>query len=374
MTSRPSPATVWLPLSSHTGIEYAQRHLANKLSETNDSVVLDVGPDRHYNLGGLFTTVRDYLRAYICSSLDPFKRQQGINEYMARFLQRVTDFGLTMSFCHPLHLPILRQSIIDWEFVASAPYASLYRVIEMLFRKSTPNGFGAKYAHADELRDAFCVQSRNGGRGIGVKLRGCFGMVPVWAIYEGKVKTGWYGRGREGEVLEGKYVTTLQFILAPVDLIMIPLLSGYLIAFVNYPSLVDTLVGLKDMKTRCGVAIAYSEFADARLNLTALVNTAFSILLGDYMFIHSHCPINSPAGLTFQTTKGGQSDLEQIIMRKNFKTITQYVTYIPYLSRKANPISFYDGAPHYQASLSSPSPTPPNSVQHNVVPAEDIGC
>jgi hypothetical protein len=36
----------------------------------------------------------------------------------------------------------------------------------------------------------------------------------------------------------------LQFILAPADLIMIPLLSGYLIAFVNYPSLVDTVVGL----------------------------------------------------------------------------------------------------------------------------------
>ena len=60
------------------------------------------------------------------------------------------------------------------------------------------------------------------------------------------------------------------------------------------------------MKTRSGVAIAYSEFADARLNLTALVNTAFSMLLGDYIFIHSHCPINSPASPTFQATKGGQ--------------------------------------------------------------------
>ena len=49
------------------------------------------------------------------------------------------------------------------------------------------------------------------------------------------------------------------------------------------------------MKTRSGVAIAYSEFADARLSLTVLVNTAFSILLGDYIFIYSHRHMNSPA-------------------------------------------------------------------------------
>ena len=33
----------------------------------------------------------------------------------------------------------------------------------------------------------------------------------------------------------------LQFLLAPADLIVIPLLSGYLIAFFNDPSLVDGL-------------------------------------------------------------------------------------------------------------------------------------
>lgn len=47
------------------------------------------------------------------------------------------------------------MAIIDWEFVASAPYASLHRVIEMLFREPASNGFGAEYEHADELRDAF---------------------------------------------------------------------------------------------------------------------------------------------------------------------------------------------------------------------------
>lgn len=47
------------------------------------------------------------------------------------------------------------MAIIDWEFVASAPYASLHCVIEMLFKKSASNRFGAEYEHADELRDAF---------------------------------------------------------------------------------------------------------------------------------------------------------------------------------------------------------------------------
>jgi aminoglycoside phosphotransferase (APT) family kinase protein len=46
-------------------------------------------------------------------------------------------------------------AIVDWEFVASAPYASLHRVIEMFFRRLAPNGFGDEYPHADELRNAF---------------------------------------------------------------------------------------------------------------------------------------------------------------------------------------------------------------------------
>lgn len=46
-------------------------------------------------------------------------------------------------------------AIIDWEFVASAPYASLHRVMEMLFRQPAGNGFGPEYTRADELRNAF---------------------------------------------------------------------------------------------------------------------------------------------------------------------------------------------------------------------------
>jgi hypothetical protein len=142
--------------------------------QTDDCVVLTVGPDRHYSLGGPFASVR----AYICSSLDAFKRQQGIDEYKARFLQRVTNFVeggmhniptivedvpvVPMHSDMSPHNVILSPTtptdivaIIDWEFVASAPYASLYRVIEMLFREPASNGFGAEYAHASELRDAF---------------------------------------------------------------------------------------------------------------------------------------------------------------------------------------------------------------------------
>ncbi|KAI0011816.1 hypothetical protein F4779DRAFT_571403 [Xylariaceae sp. FL0662B] len=47
------------------------------------------------------------------------------------------------------------RAIIDWEFVASVPYASLHRIIETLFRKSALNGFGQEYDRAGELREAF---------------------------------------------------------------------------------------------------------------------------------------------------------------------------------------------------------------------------
>jgi hypothetical protein len=58
------------------------------------------------------------------------------------------------------------SAVIDWEFIASAPYASLHRVIEMLFMESMPNGFGAEYAQAEELCDAFGVRFRSGGSGM----------------------------------------------------------------------------------------------------------------------------------------------------------------------------------------------------------------
>ena len=47
------------------------------------------------------------------------------------------------------------QAIIDWEFVSSAPYASLYRITKMLFRKPADNGFGAEFDGANKFRVAF---------------------------------------------------------------------------------------------------------------------------------------------------------------------------------------------------------------------------
>jgi hypothetical protein len=44
------------------------------------------------------------------------------------------------------------------------------------------------------------------------------------------------------------------------------------------------------VKTRSGVAIAYCEFADVRLNFTTLVNSAFFMVPGDYL-IHFDSPI-----------------------------------------------------------------------------------
>lgn len=64
------------------------------------------------------------------------------------------DMGPHIVICSPTRTTDIK-AIIDWEFVASAPYASFHCVIEILFRKSAPNGFGAEYAYADELREAF---------------------------------------------------------------------------------------------------------------------------------------------------------------------------------------------------------------------------
>lgn len=158
-------------------IQLPQLHLIGELlgDETNG---LTIGPDRHYNLGGPFITVRGYLRAYIRSSFSALVKQQGIDEYKGQYLGRIGEFIDRHEYDIPavvedipivamhadmgLHNIILSsqisteiRAIIDWEFVASAPYASLYRIIEMLFRKSAPNQFGPEFDRADELREAF---------------------------------------------------------------------------------------------------------------------------------------------------------------------------------------------------------------------------
>lgn len=64
------------------------------------------------------------------------------------------------------------MAIIDWEFVASASYASVHLVIEMLFREPACNEFGAEYTHTNELRDAF------------------WGIIPKWRRWNKSEATG----------------------------------------------------------------------------------------------------------------------------------------------------------------------------------------
>jgi Phosphotransferase enzyme family len=149
-----------------------------KATRENDSVALYVGPDRHFSLGGPFSSVADYLRAMIHVHLRLFEKQECVDEYKAVYLQRVRDFvAFEMSNIPDVveNIPIVPvhsdmglhniivsetnhtdiMAVIDWEFCASAPYATNAPVIEPLFRRWSPNGQGEEYPHADELRTAF---------------------------------------------------------------------------------------------------------------------------------------------------------------------------------------------------------------------------
>ncbi|KAM5473641.1 hypothetical protein MauCBS54593_002438 [Microsporum audouinii] len=129
-------------------------------------------------VGGPFSSVREYLQAYIKSSLVALEKQQGIEKYKEKFLERIGDFVKNCMHKIPAivedipivamhsdmgphniivssHTHIDIEAVIDWEFVASAPFASLYRIIEMFFRKPAENGFGPEYDHASELREVF---------------------------------------------------------------------------------------------------------------------------------------------------------------------------------------------------------------------------
>lgn len=145
-----------------------------------DAIHLHVGPDRHYRLGGPFSSVREHLQAYIKASLVALEKQQDIEEYRDQYLERIRDFINNRMDTNVIpfivehtpvvaihsdmgphniivsdHSPVNIQAIIDWEFVASAPFASQYRIIEMLFRQPAANGFGPEYEGAAELREAF---------------------------------------------------------------------------------------------------------------------------------------------------------------------------------------------------------------------------
>ncbi|EFY93338.1 hypothetical protein J3459_016544 [Metarhizium acridum] len=161
-------------------IQLPEDHLIGELTAAtiDGRVVLKIEPDRHCSLGGPFASVREYLRAYIRFSLAALEKQQGIEDYKEQFLERIRDIVdnhlheipaivedipiVAMHADMGLHNIIVSaqspteiQAVIDWEFVSSAPYASLYRIIEMLFREPALNEFGPEYDRADELRKAF---------------------------------------------------------------------------------------------------------------------------------------------------------------------------------------------------------------------------
>jgi hypothetical protein len=141
--------------------------IATSANNNNNKIILSIGPDRHANLGPL-PSVGAYLQAHIKASLAALEQQQGIQDFVHNHMHKIpaivetmpivathSDMGLHNIIVSATTTPTNIAAIIDWESVASAPYASLYRSIEMLFRKPAANGFGHEYDHADELREAF---------------------------------------------------------------------------------------------------------------------------------------------------------------------------------------------------------------------------
>lgn len=161
-------------------IQLTEDHLIGELvaDMVDDSISLKIEPDRHYGLGGPFSSVREYLRAHIRYILPCLERAEGIDEYKERFLSRIqtfvnncmhkipaiveevpivamhTDMGLH-NIIVSAEQPTEIQAIIDWEFLASAPYATIDGLLELLFRRFSENRFGKEYDHADQLREAF---------------------------------------------------------------------------------------------------------------------------------------------------------------------------------------------------------------------------
>lgn len=146
--------------------------------DAEGSTTLSVGPDRHYSLGGPFELVADYLRAWIRARYKQLRKQEEIVDFKNKYLDRIAAFidsgmlnvpaiveDVPVVMVHEdmgLHNIMLSVddpteivAIIDWEFCASAPYASTCMITEKLFRQPAMNDFGPEYDHADELRQRF---------------------------------------------------------------------------------------------------------------------------------------------------------------------------------------------------------------------------
>lgn len=147
-------------------------------TDNNGTISLTVGPDRHYSLGGPFTSVREWLKGRLLHEVDSLRRAEGIDDYKNEYMASIQSFMDTrldqipetvedcpivaMHIDMGLHNVIVSEedhkqinAIIDWELCASAPFVAADDCMEMLFRQGAPNGFGAEYAKADELRSTF---------------------------------------------------------------------------------------------------------------------------------------------------------------------------------------------------------------------------
>jgi len=145
------------------------------------TIALHVGRDRQYDFATPFTSVRDYLRAFIRFHLEKFEKQDDVDSYKDRYLSRVKasveagmhnipeiveqipvvaqhcDLGPHNVIIKPTDVPTHSEiaAVIDWEFVASTPFMSASRSIDLLFREFAQNDFGPEFPRADELRQAF---------------------------------------------------------------------------------------------------------------------------------------------------------------------------------------------------------------------------
>lgn len=147
-------------------------------TDEGGKISLAVGPDRHYALGGPFTSVREWLKSRIRCSISSLERAEGIDDFKDEFLSPLNAFAdkhldrmpqsveeCPVVFVHVdmgLHNVLVSaddhtniKAIIDWEFCASAPFLAAYEVLDMLFRPGSPSGFGPEFMQADELRKAF---------------------------------------------------------------------------------------------------------------------------------------------------------------------------------------------------------------------------
>lgn len=147
-------------------------------TEDDSKIEINVGPDRHFSLGGPYSSVREWLRLRIQHTVTSLERAYGIDDYKDKYLTSIKTFvgtrlgeiPETVEQCPivALHVdmglhniivsaedPTKINAIIDWEFCASAPFLTAYECLDRLFRRGAENGFGAEYPHAQELRDAF---------------------------------------------------------------------------------------------------------------------------------------------------------------------------------------------------------------------------